>query len=237
MTEKWVSPIRKGAPGRWNLRYVEPGESTAAVSWEWELWSAGWCEARKGERAFPFSNMERHRKALVHTQRTNWERVLLTEDSEILKKMVLEKLDNVQTGYYSVARIAHNSVSGSWPWASVLFLRQPGALSPNAWLSHLLAKIKNEIVFGMLLKKRIQKWLLGLDQHCGRRKLPFAEVGRRDSFLKCLILYFDEYDMSSGKCVPGRQISTSGVHWRREVETWLYGSLRTANLDSVSGIT
>lgn len=52
---------------------------------------------------------------MVHTQRTNWERVLLAEDSEILNKMVLEKLDNVQTGYYSVARIAHNSVLGSWP--------------------------------------------------------------------------------------------------------------------------
>lgn len=59
--------------------------------------------------------MERHRKALVHTQKTNWERVLLAEDLEILNKMVLEILDNVQTGYYAVARIAHNSVLGSWP--------------------------------------------------------------------------------------------------------------------------
>lgn len=48
------------------------------------------------------------------SKRINWERVLLAEDSEILKKMVLEKLDNVQTGYYAVARIARNSVSGSW---------------------------------------------------------------------------------------------------------------------------
>lgn len=184
MTEKWVSPIRKGAPGRWNLRYVEPGESTAAVSWEWELWSAGWCEARKGERAFPFSSMERHRKALVHTQRTNWERVLLTEDSEILKKMVLEKLDNVQTGYYSVARIAHHSVSGSWPWASVLFLRQPGALSPNAWLSHLLAKIKNEIVFGMLLKKENPKMITGFRPTLRKKEVAICRGGEEGQFFK-----------------------------------------------------
>lgn len=139
---------------------------------------------KQGKVKGPFLSQIRKDIGKPWSKIINWERVLLAEDSEILKKMVLEKLDNVQTGYYAVARIARNSVSGSWRWACVLFLRQPGALSPNAWLSHLLAKIKTWNNFWYVVEKENPKMITGFRPTMRKRGVAICRGGEEGQFFK-----------------------------------------------------